>query len=302
MSADPSSGGVAAPAVWRFDAIGTPWTIETPSALNDAARAAVADVIERFDREWSRFRPDSMVAQLADGGEVDAPVDAVDMLDSLAALADATDGAVNPLVGGSLAARGYDAAYGFVDRGPQPAPADWRGALSWNDGMLRLREPAIVDVGALGKGRLVDLVVAVVGEHIDGDVVVDASGDLAVRGATQRIGLEHPYQPGRAIGVMEVTDAALCASATNRRAWGDGLHHVLDARTGVPVRTYTATWAIAPTAMQADAIATALFFDGGPELAFEWGVEWVRMATDGRVEWSPGSRAELFTRPATVEA
>ena len=62
-----------------------------------------------------------------------------------------------------------------------------------------------------------------------------------------------------------------------------------------------ATWAIAPSAMRADAIATALFFDGGPQLAHEWGVDWVRMATDGRVEWSPGSRAELFTRPASVE-
>ncbi len=128
-----------------------------------------------------------------------------------------------------------------------------------------------------------------------GDVVVDASGDLAVRGAAQRIGLEHPYDPRRAIGVVELTDAALCASATNRRAWGDGLHHVLDARTGEPVRTIAATWAIAPTAMRADAISTALFFDGGPELAHEWGVEWVRMTTDGRVEWSPGSTAELFT-------
>jgi thiamine biosynthesis lipoprotein len=47
--------------------------------------------------------------------------------------------------------------------------------------------------------------------------------------------------------------------------------------------------------MQADAIATALFFDGGPALAHAWGVEWVRMTTDGRVEWSPGSTAELFT-------
>jgi FAD:protein FMN transferase len=302
LRADPSSGGVVTPAVWRFDAIGTSWSIETPRILGDAARAAVAEVIDSFDREWSRFRPDSLIAQLADSGAVDAPRDAVEMLDTLAAVADATSGAVNPLVGRSLEARGYDAAYGFVDRGAQPAPAEWREALSWTDGMLRLSEPAILDVGALGKGRLVDLVLAAVREHSDGDIVVDASGDLAVRGAAQRIGLEHPYQPGRAIGVVEVTDAALCASATNRRAWGDGLHHVLDARTGVPVRTYAATWAIAPTAMQADAIATALFFDGGPELAFEWGLEWVRMATDGRVEWSPGSRAELFTRPATVEA
>jgi thiamine biosynthesis lipoprotein len=129
---------------------------------------------------------------------------------------------------------------------------------------------------------------------------VDASGDLLVRGAPQRIALEHPYDPRRAIGVVTVADEALCASAANRRAWGDGLHHVLDARTGRPVRTVVATWAIAGAAMIADAAATALFFDGGAEFAGEHGVHWVRVLSDGRAEWSLGSRlergeAELFT-------
>ena len=35
---------------------------------------------------------------------------------------------------------------------------------------------------------------------------------------------------------------AIAASAANRRAWGDGLHHVLDAVTGEPVRGVVATW------------------------------------------------------------
>jgi thiamine biosynthesis lipoprotein len=162
--------------------------------------------------------------------------------------------------------------------------------------------PALIDIGALGKGRLVDLVVAAL-SHVEGDLVVDAGGDIRVRGAGVRIALEHPYDARRAIGVVEVRDGAVCASAVNRRAWGDGLHHVLDARTGSPVRTWAATWAFAPDAMTADAVSTALFFDGGPTVAASWGVEWVRMSTDGRAQRSPGCPAELFTtggsRPAT---
>lgn len=150
-------------------------------------------------------------------------------------------------------------------------------------------------MGALGKGRLVDLVAEVLGE-VPGDLVVDAGGDMRARGAPVRVGLEHPYDATKAIGVIELQDAPLCASAVNRRAWGDGLHHVLDARTGVPVRMWAATWALASDAMRADAVATALFFDGGPALAAAWGVHWVRMTTDGRVERSPGCPAELFTR------
>ena len=282
-------------AVWRFDAIGTVWEIETRHPLPGGAREAVAACIADFDRIWSRFRPDSLVSLLArEGGTAALPADAAAMLDAYDEVAEATAGAVNPLVGESLARRGYDAAYSFTDRGAVPAPEDWRRIVRWSPSTLELTEPALLDVGALGKGRLVDLVLAVITPWTREGVVVDAGGDLAARGLPQRVGLEHPYDPRRAIGVVGVTDAALCASATNRRAWGNGLHHVLDARTGEPVRAIVATWALAPTAMRADAAATALFFDGGPELAHRWGVEWVRMASDGRVEWSPGGKAELF--------
>lgn len=296
----------AASVSWRFEAIGTTWEIVTDAPLPPDAREAVCATVDAFDRTWSRFRPDSAVSVLGrDGGSMPAPPDASAMLDALSALAAATGGAVNPLVGASLDSLGYDAAYSLRDRGAQPAPAHWRELLTWQDGVLSLAEPATIDVGALGKGRLVDLVLAVVTAAMPGDVVVDASGDLAARGRPQRIGLEHPFDPRRAIGVWEVGDAALCASAVNRRAWpsatGTALHHVLDARTGEPVRTVAATWAVAADAMTADAVATALFFDGGPRLAHEWGVEWVRMTTDGTVEWSPGCRADLFLRADSVE-
>jgi thiamine biosynthesis lipoprotein len=281
---------------WRFDAIGTTWEVETAHPLPRVAKAAVGAQIESFDAQWSRFRDDSLVSRLArEAGSVPAPPDAAAMLDLYAQLATATDGAVNPLVGAALARRGYDAGYSLTDRGASAAPGAWRDILTWSAAQLALSEPAVIDVGAIGKGRLVDLVVGALEPWAADDLVVDAGGDLAARGMPQRIGLEHPYDPRRAIGVIQVADAALCASATNRRAWGDGLHHVLDARTGEPIRTIAATWAVAPTAMIADATATALFFDGGPQLAYEWGVEWVRMTTDGRVEWSPGSKAELFT-------
>lgn len=280
---------------WRFDAIGTGWEIETVEPLPPAVRAEVAKLVGDFDRTWSRFRDDSLVSRLARaGGDAPLPPDGAAMLDAYRELSDATDGAVNPLVGDALARRGYDAGYSFEDRGAVPAPADWAGRLAWDADRLHLVAPATIDVGAVGKGRLVDLVFQLIGSRVAGDLVVDASGDLRVRGGPVRIGLEHPYDARRAIGVFEVTDAALCASATNRRAWGDGLHHVLDARTGAPVRRIAATWALADDALHADAAATALFFDAGPELAHRWGVDWVRMTTDGRVEYSPGRKADLL--------
>lgn len=283
--------------IWTFDAIGTSWAIDTALPLSPVARDAVAAVVDRFDREWSRFRDDSVISAVASGrtASVRAPADTDAMLALYDELDTATGGAVNPLVGDALARLGYDARLTLVPSGvPEPAPR-WREVITWGDGRLTVARPSTIDVGALGKGRLVDLVLDEVRRHVDGDVVVDASGDLAVRGAPVRVGLEHPYDATRAIGVVTVTGGALCASAINRRAWGDGLHHVLDARTGAPVRAYAATWALADTAMRADALATALFFDGGPELAVAWNAHWVRMHTDGRVEWSRGFDGEIFT-------
>lgn len=280
--------------VWGIGAIGTRWEILTDAPLPEQSRAEVTAVIARFDAEWSRFRADSVVSQLrAQGGTMPAPADTTAMLDTYRQLSAATQGAVNPLVGAGLEALGYDAGLTLRPGAPQPAPQDWERILRWTATELTLSGPAMIDVGALGKGRLVDLVADVLAT-VPGRLIVDAGGDLVVRGGTARVALEHPYDPTAAIGVVEVTDRALCASAVNRRAWGGGLHHVLDARTGEPVRSWAATWAIGADAMHADAIATALFFEGGPELAARWGIDWVRMSTDGRAEWSHGFDGELF--------
>ncbi|WP_300265657.1 FAD:protein FMN transferase [Microbacterium sp.] len=285
-------------ALWPFDAIGTRWEIETARPLDTHTRARIGDVIDDFDRTWSRFRADSDVSRLARSGGTLRSTDAAPMLAAYREVDAATDGAVNPLVGESLTALGYDADYSFVVGAARPAPRDWAEVATWTDEQLTLTSPAMIDVGALGKGRLVDLVLAELGA-VAADVTVDAGGDIAVRGGEARIALEHPFDPSRAIGVATVVDQALCASAINRRVWGDGIHHVLDARTGAPVRTWAATWALAPTAMLADAAATALFFDGGVELAHRWGVEWVRMSTDGRAQRSENCPFELFTAPAS---
>lgn len=278
---------------WRFDAIGTRWEIETVEPLEPERRARVEAVVAEFDATWSRFRDDSIVSRLAQsGGTVKTPADAVAMLDAYRELSAATAGAVNPLVGASLSALGYDASYSLSAGDPVAAPQDWPEVLTWDADRMSLASAALIDIGALGKGRLVDLVTTAV-DDVEGALVVDAGGDMAVRGET-RVGLEHPFDSTKAIGIATVRDQALCASATNRRAWGDGLHHVLDARTGIPVRTWAATWAFAPDAMHADAVATALFFDGGPALAERWGAEWVRMSTTGIAERSPNAPVELF--------
>lgn len=88
---------------------------------------------------------------------------------------------------------------------------------------------------------------------------------------------------------------AVCASATNRRARGPGLHHVLDGRTGLPTNDILATWVVAEDAAVADVPATALFFAAPDQLAAIHRFAYVRVGSDGRVDASPDFDGELFT-------
>ncbi|MBP3034735.1 FAD:protein FMN transferase [Arthrobacter sp. zg-ZUI100] len=283
-----------------FDAIGTAWTITTAAPLAAPVRAAVAGLVEEYDRTYSRFRSDSVIAPLArTAGTVALPPSAAPLLSLFDTLHRLTDGAVNPLVGHSLEKLGYDAAYSFAASAPSPAP-DWRAAASWETAgrqvQLHTTEPVTLDIGAAGKGQLVDLVFDLLQAAGHSDVTVDAGSDL--RHAGQRalqVALEHPYDSTRAIGVVPLRDRALCASAANRRAWGDGLHHILDASTGRPVQAVAATWVLAADAMSADGLATALFFTDPARLAEEFAFDYVRMFSDGRATFSDAMAGVLFS-------
>lgn len=282
-------------AAWEFEAIGTAWQIDTREPLADDLRAEALARIDEFDRVWSRFRTDSVVSAIAGGvGEWELPDEAESLFRFYDELHEATDGAVNPLIGRTLADLGYDADYSLR---PVDAPADvpYWSTITFSAPRVRTTQPVLIDVGAAGKGLLVDLVSSILGGHLN-QFTVNASGDLFHHGTSPlRIALEHPRDPELAIGVAELDpELALCASATNRRAWGDGLHHVLDARTGRPTDDVIATWVVAASCMWADGLATAHFLAEPAVLMGRFQHEFVRMHADGRVEWSPDFPGEVF--------
>ncbi|EFQ82192.1 hypothetical protein HMPREF0063_12716 [Aeromicrobium marinum DSM 15272] len=247
-------------------------------------------LVEAFDLTWSRFRDDGSVGRLRAGATVDLGPGAAELLEVYDRLDAVTDGAVNPLVGGSLEHLGYDADYTLRARGVPVPAAPWSAAQRQGD-RLTVPRGSTLDVGAAGKGRLVDLVAAATGVPC----VVDAGGDILNLGSEAlRVALEHPGDPSRAVGVAVVSPGqALCGSAVNRRAWGEGLHHVLDARTGAPVDGVVATWAVADTAMTADAVSTALFHAAPERIAAAFAYRHVTIDAEG-LRASDDFPGELF--------
>lgn len=289
---------------FAFDAIGTSWEINTPSPLGQEIRDQVLEDVERFDAFYSRFRKDSLVSLIAavtDGGRFDFPAEAADMFDIYDRLHEATDGAVDPLVGRDLELLGYDSDYSL--RANETALAalpsrrcTWSADVQRRGNTIETREPLVIDFGAVGKGLLVDLVSALMERAGHEDFVVDGGGDMRHRGLEPiEIGLEHPFDPTRVVGTTSLRNASLCASAINRRAWGDGLHHVLDGRTGRPTKGVVATWVMASDTATADGLATALFFATADRLTDRFDFSFARMFADGRIEFSDNFDGEIFS-------
>jgi thiamine biosynthesis lipoprotein len=283
---------------WHFGAIGTHWEIDTVEPLDAGTKTAISERIEEFDRVYSRFRDDSVVTSLSRAAQtVVLPDDAFELFALYRALYEATSGALSPLVGDTLNHLGYDATYRLTSLpGPaSPVPA-FDDVISLEGATLTTYRPVTIDIGALGKGYLVDLVAGLLDQEGIVDYTVDASGDLRHRGSTpERVGLENPRDAGHVLGVAEVSNRALAASATNRRTWGDGLHHIVDALTGLPTSSVEATFVIADTAALADGLATALFMASPEQLGPVGQFDWLVMSSDGSLRASPDFPGEVFS-------
>ncbi|PXW31831.1 UNVERIFIED_CONTAM: thiamine biosynthesis lipoprotein [Williamsia faeni] len=93
---------------------------------------------------------------------------------------------------------------------------------------------------------------------------INAGGDIVCglgRGSTAlaspwRIGIQDPNRPGVIARVVDVVDGALATSGTVARG-----NHIIDPRSGAPVRRRSSTTVIGPDLMWADIWATATFVD-----------------------------------------
>lgn len=281
---------------FRFEGIGTSWEISTPEVLSGGIRQRLLGLVQEYDLTYSRFRDDSVVSQLAASrGSVTLPAGAEDLAAVYGSLYRLTAGAMTPLVGESLDRLGYGPDYALKPQGAPLAAPRWEDVLEWTGRQVTTSRPVVLDVGAAGKGQLVDILA---GELMAAGVdqyIVDGSGDMLHSGPVPvEVALEHPYDRTQAIGTVHLANRALCGSAANRRAWGDGLHHVLDGATGRPVGTVVASWTMAQSCLVADALATAVFLTEPEALAEEFDFDWLQVFSDGSATFSSAFEGRLF--------
>lgn len=281
---------------WSFEAIGTTWRIEfdAEEAVCVHIRDTVSRRIEAFDAVYSRFRDDSLVTRMwQTPGTYTLPDDAQSMLALYEELYRATRGKFTPLIGTTMVDAGYDAQYSLIPKDTVSAPPTWEEAVTYVHPHITFHAPVLLDVGAAGKGYLVDIVAAILETAGVRQYVIDAGGDFRVRDAEGvEIGLEHPEDTTQAIGIARLIEGSLCGSSGNRRTWST-YTHIIDPDTQTSPELVRAAWAIAPTALVADAIATCLFLVE-PETLATTGAEYLVVYADYTFKKSPGFPAELF--------
>ncbi len=288
------------PKIFSYQSMGTTWKISIWDEINEKIfhdiRVEIMQKSQEFDRTYSRFIKTSFVWELTKKtGVVEVPEDFMNMLKLYNQFYEPSDKKLNPLIGFTISDLGYDADYSLTPQQTIRSTPDVNTAVKILDNShIFLSESVLFDFGALGKGYFVDVIAHFLKQKNVQRFLVDGSGDISYVGNDEsiRVGLEHPEDPSKVIGVVEMKQGTMCSSGTNRRKWGE-FSHIIDPYSRTSQHTIISTWVMAKSAAVSDALATALFLSPPESFSFV-PFEYCILNSDYKIKRSAGFLAELF--------
>ncbi len=276
----------------RFEALGgTAVVAVTDAAGLESARAAVVGTVDAFDRACSRFRDDSELSAVNAAAGSFVPVGSL-LLEAVGAALRAarlTDGDVDPTVGESLIALGYDRDFASIGAVAVPGPASrsisiasvpgWRTVqIDPDAGAIRVARGVKLDLGATAKALAADHAAAAAHQAAGCGTLVSLGGDIAIAGAAPpegwrvRVTDDHRSDvdaPGQWITLRA---GGLATSSTTVRRWrtpSGSAHHLVDPATGRSVHGVWRTVSVAAAScLDANIASTAAIVRG--ERAVPW--------------------------------
>jgi thiamine biosynthesis lipoprotein len=266
--------------VGRFMAMASPCEVlmdDAPAAVAQRVLDAVAAEAWRIERKFSRYRSDSAVHQINESAGEETVVDdeSANLLDFAATLTRLSEGAFDITSGALRKAWTFDGG----DRVPLQEQIDailtsvgWH-KVEWRRPVLKLQAGMQIDLGGIGKEYAVDAAATLVETIAPGlSCLINFGGDVAVRnmrrdGKAWRVGIESCGRIGSAARVVQLSRGALATSGDSRRfvfRGGNRYSHILDARTGWPVRNAPHSITVAAdTCTQAGTLTTLAMLQGG---------------------------------------
>jgi thiamine biosynthesis lipoprotein len=239
----------------------------TGRAEGAAVEAALAEVA-RIEAACSTWREDSAWSRLnrAGGQPVALDPEWLDLLEAAQRLQAETGGAFDPALGPLVAA------WNLRGTGRTPSADELAAAraasgahllvLDRGQGAARfLHRDGGLEEGGFVKGYALDRAMGKIPGP--GRILLDFGGQLLARGRAA-VSIADPAARGRAKVSIRLEDASLATSGASERG-----RHILDPRTGLPCAAWGSASVVRPSALEADALSTALFVMG-PDQGLAW--------------------------------
>ncbi|MBU0604620.1 MAG: FAD:protein FMN transferase [Gammaproteobacteria bacterium] len=292
------------------------------------ARDAMGEVLREFDRlhhllhAWQPSTLTRINDAIAEGRATDIDDEMATLLADVQRAAARGDDLFNPAAGALIGAWGFHADEFLPHRpddatlaaliGAQPRMADLDIVATAQGGhRLRSRNRAVrLDLGGYAKGYALDRAAALLRARGVHDALINIGGNVMALGSKcgtpWRVGIQHPRKP-EALASVELHDGeAIGTSGDYQRYFeldGERLCHLIDPRTGWPVRHTRSLTVLMPAGEHAgarsDADSKPLFIagrDAWQALAARMGVDFaLRVDADGSVTSTPAMQARIGT-------
>lgn len=301
--------------IWDYQAIGTHWWIEVLDLAKqirnqklETLKDDLVKLMHDFEQKYSRFIADSFISQLNDNKYLEnPPKELFELIDWGEELKIQSRGHFDLAVGKILENTGYDKNYSFestMDDEIDESAGD-QPTVVISENAITLREDTRIDLGAIGKGWLIDKISSHLISKNIGSFIINGGGDIFVRSKNpQRVNLESPVSPasGIYIGSLSLNNCALASSSSKLRSWKDKksnrqFHHLINMNKKSKVEDIIGVFTTAKNATVADAVSTCIFvspFEIGRKIARKYEAEFMIIYEDGGYKKSVGFAGELY--------
>jgi FAD:protein FMN transferase len=241
------------------------------------------DQVDAIEARISIYRDSSELAAVnaAAGDWVAVSADTRSLLERALKLHDATAGAFDIAAGPLVRCWGFLRREGRTPSDDELAEAVAASGTRWleldrDGGRVRLaRAGGELNPGGIGKGWAIDRAVEWLAESgVESVLLHGGQSSVRARGTQGptlpgrsgwKVGLRHPLRAGRRLATLTLVDQALGTSGSGTQFFverGRRIGHILDPRTGRPAEGVISATVLAPSAAEADALATAAYVLG----------------------------------------
>jgi len=284
------------------------------------AVTAVGEDFQRMHNDWHAWKPGELSRlnqQLADGEFHSVSPFLLPLIEQAGVLATQSDDLFNPAIGQLVKLWGFhsdelptgpppprDAVLALVEK--QPRMVD----ILIDGDRVRSRNPAVsLDFGGFAKGAALDLAMQRLRSMGIHNAIINAGGDLNVIGShgdrPWKVGVRHPQGEG-VLAAVELRDGEAIYTSGNyeryREHEGVSYSHIIDPRSGMPVRHVASVTVIDNVGARADAAATALSVAGPKDwyrIARQMGLKYVMLVDEqGGVHMNPAMAERVLFETA----